>query len=67
MQKHQFNPLDNFTGGIAQVAPENISQYFNPCFDEAYNTVKEDSRKNAEVLFGATAGMRLLKYVEIMK
>ncbi|ODM98409.1 Ectonucleoside triphosphate diphosphohydrolase 8 [Orchesella cincta] len=59
--------LCSATGGIAQVALENISVYFKPCFDESYAFIKDESRKNAEVLFGATAGMRLLEQTDPIK
>ncbi|CAL8114934.1 unnamed protein product [Orchesella dallaii] len=59
--------LCSAAGGIAEVSLENISVYFKPCFDESYAFIKDESQKNAEVLFGATAGMRLLNQTDPKK
>lgn len=56
-----LNPLrmKTFSEGIAQV--QDVSTYFKPCFTTATQQIPPDSQANAEVLLGATAGMRLLK------
>jgi len=53
--------LMNLSGGIAQVTPKNVSSYFDECFSTAEAQIPHESISTAEVLFGATAGMRLLK------
>lgn len=49
-------------GGVAQVTSSNVSNYFANCFAMATSEIPDESRATAEVLLGATAGMRLLKY-----
>ncbi|XP_035708370.1 ectonucleoside triphosphate diphosphohydrolase 1 isoform X2 [Folsomia candida] len=48
------------TGGLAQVTTSNVSSYFKECFGRAEGQIPPESQATAEVLLGATAGMRML-------
>jgi len=52
-----------FLGGIANIESYNVSAFLDPCFTETKNKILDESMENAQVFFGATAGMRLLKLV----
>ena len=51
----------NFEGGIADVPISNISDYLSPCIAEAKELIPAHLLYEAEIYFGATAGMRILE------